>query len=296
MTAGLRFAVSHRVLDQLSSKITHELGAKVPGFSGKLGSELLAKEKYKFTETTEENLSSTRSFQITESEEKKHTITLNPGETREAKLRLRDWPRRWDVYLHPYEAIEFKYRKIWFWRQVRETMKTAEPQVLGWPLFSITHYEPQANLVVTYEPAVNELTEPDEVRVSALVEPMPRAIAPQLPSLSDLVKLAFPVTKQERVNSHMYAASREQEASGLGVGSFAAGGGGGRGIIPSPNRGQILSVRKAAAKKAAKKATKKAPAKKMVTKKTAWKAARRHQAAERRYLAPKKAGCLRSRF
>jgi hypothetical protein len=278
MTAGLRFAVSRRVLDQLSSKITFELGAKVPGFSGKLGSELLSKAEYEFTETTEENLTSTKSFQITESEEKKHTITLNPGEAREAKLRLRYWPRRWDVYLHSYEAIEFKYRKLWFWRQVRETMKIAEPQVLGWPLFSMTYYEPQTNLVVTYEPVANELTEPEDVRVSALVEPMPRAIAPQLPSLSDLAKLAFPVTKQEKANSQVYVKAREREAPGPSVGRFAGIAGDGHGFAMSPKRGRAFGVKKAAAKKAVTKAAKKVPAKKVVMKgmkKAAKKAARK---------------------
>ena len=266
MTAGLRFAVSQRVLDQLSSRVTSELGAKVPGFSGKLGSELLAKAEYEFTETTEENLSSTKSFQITESEEKKHTITLNPGEAREAKLRLRYWPRRWDVYLHSFDAIEFKYRKPWLRRQMRETMKIAEVQVLGWPLFSMTYYEPQANLVVTYGPVAKELMEPDEVKIFALVEPMPRAIAPQLRSLSDLAKLAFPVTKQEKADSQVYVTTRAREASGVGAGRFAGIGDGGYGFGPSPIRGRGPSVKKAAAKKAVKKAAKKAPTKKIAMK------------------------------
>ncbi|HLH36223.1 MAG TPA: hypothetical protein VKX41_16240 [Alloacidobacterium sp.] len=169
MTAGLRFAVSQRVLDQLSSKVTSELGVKAPGFSGKLGSELLAKTEYEFTETSEESLTGTKSFQLTESQERTHTITLNSGEARVANLRLRYWPRRWDIYLHSYEAIEFEYKKRWIWPDVRKTMKIAESQILGWPLFSINYFEPQAYPVVTYGPVANELTEPDEVSVSPLV-------------------------------------------------------------------------------------------------------------------------------
>ena len=269
ITAGLRFAVSQRMLDQLSSKVTSELGVKVPGFSGKLGSELLAKSEYEFTTTTEESLSGTKSFQLTESEEKKHTITLNSGEAREANLRLRYWPRRWDVYLHSYEAIEFEYKKRWFWRDVRKTMKIAEPQVLGWPLFSVNYYEPQTNLVVTYGPAVNELMEPDEVSVTPLLDSMPRANPPELADLASLAKLAFPVTKQERTESQVYAITRHREAGG------AAGGiGWGRGVKRAPA--------KKAAKKAVKKAVKKAPAKKAAkkalkkaVKKSAKKAARR---------------------
>ncbi len=283
MTAGLRFAVSQRVLNQLSSRVFSKLGAKVPGFSAKLGSELLAKAEYEFTETTEENFSSTKSFQITENEEKKHTITLNPGEVREAKLRLRYWPRRWDVYLHSFDAIDFKYRKPWLRHQIRETMKIAEVQVLGWPLFSMTYYEPQANLVVTYGPVANELTEPDEVKISALVEPMPRAIAPQLRSLSDLAKLAFPVTKQEKADSQVYVITRARKASGFGAGRFAGMSDGGYGFARSPKRGRGPSVKKAAIKKAVKKvaikkavkkAAKKAPTKK-VTMKGAKKAAKK---------------------
>lgn len=264
MTAGLRFAVSQRVLNQLSSRVTSELGAKVPGFSGKLGSELLAKAEYEFTETTEESFSSTKSFQITESEEKKHTITLNPGEAREAKLRLRYWPRRWDVYLHSFDAIEFMYRKPWLRRQMRKTMKIAEAQVLGWPLFSMTYYEPQANLVVTYGPVANELTEPDEVKISALVEPMPRVIAPQLRSLSDLAKLAFPVTKQEKADSKVYGVTRARQASRDTVGPVPGMGRlTGFSYATSWKRGRAPSVKKAAAMKAVKKAAKKAPTKKI---------------------------------
>ncbi len=265
ITAGLRFAVSQRVLDQLSSKIASELGVKVPGFSGKLGSELLAKSEYEFTETIEETLSGTKSFQLTESEEKKHTITLNSGEAREANLRLRYWPRRWDVYLHSYEAIEFEYKKRWFWRDVRRTMKIAEPQLLGWPLFSVNYYEPQTNLVVTYGPIANELTEPDEVTVTPLLDPMPRANAPELKSLSDLARLAFPVTKQERSESQVYTITRHREAAGAGGGI-----GWGHGVKRAPA--------KKAAKKAVKKAVKKAPAKKAVkksVKKSAKKAVRK---------------------
>jgi hypothetical protein len=259
MTAGLRFAVSQRVLDQLSSKITSELGVKAPGFSGKLGSELLAKTEYEFTETREESLSGTKSFQLTESEERTHTITLNSGEAREANLRLRYWPRRWDVYLHSYEAIEFEYKKRWFWRDVRKTMKIAEPQILGWPLFSVNYYEPQNNLVVTYGPVVNELTEPDEVSVSPLIALMPRATAPELRSSSDLAKLAFPVTKQERAESQVHVITRQREAGGVGAGRrLSEGTGWGRGVKRAPA--------KKAAKKAVKKAVKKSPAKKAAKK------------------------------
>lgn len=265
MTAGLRYAVSQRVLDQLSSKVSSQLEAKVPGYSGKLGAELLSKEEYEVTQTAEESFSGTTSFSITESEEKKHTITLNPGTAREAALRRRYWPRRWDVYLHSYEALEFEYKKRWFWHDVRKTMKIAEPQIIGWPLFSMNYYEPQTNLVVTYGAIANELTEPDAITISELTDPMPKGPAPALESLSDRAKLAFPVTKEERAISTQYSQGRKRTAAGSGAEGRRFG------IVgrPAPKG---FSVKKAAKKAVAKKAVKKAAAKK-TAKKAAKKAA-----------------------
>jgi hypothetical protein len=264
MTAGLRYALSKRVLDQLSTKVRSELGAKVPGYSGKLGTELLAKEECQFTETLEGTFSGTSSFSITESEEKKHTIKLNPGPApREAKLRQRYWPRQRDIYLHSFEALEFEYKKRWFWRDVRKTMKHAEPQVLGWPLLSIMYHEPQANLVVAYDPVENELIEPQEIKVIPLIEPMPRTVAPELQELSALAKLAFPVTKEERADSLKLAVARKRAGVPARQGSVF--GGSSYGFAFSSTRGR--SDKKAAAKKAAKKApAKKAPAKKSAKK------------------------------
>jgi len=87
ITESVRFAVNTRICEQLSSKIAAELSAKAPGFSGKISSELLAKEEYEVKETLEDALSKTTFFQIKEMEETEHIIELKGGKApRVAKL------------------------------------------------------------------------------------------------------------------------------------------------------------------------------------------------------------------
>src|ERR1700730_893269 len=201
ISEAIRFTTTSRVCDQLAAKVSAELAAKVPGFSGKLSSEILSKSEYEITTTTEDVLSTTTSHLIQETEEDEHVITLKGGsDHRVAELRRRYWPRRWDVYLHSYEYLELSYQRAWFWRQVRNTIKTAE-SVLGWPLVSVLFYEPQSGVDVCYGSVPNELSNPDSIEIRPLTDAMPGSTAPGGESLEELAKLAFPVTKEEKLQA-----------------------------------------------------------------------------------------------
>ena len=205
--AALRFSTTERVLDQLSSKISAELSVKVPGYSGQLGSSIMSKEEYELTKTTETSLGSTSSFFIQDSTEQEHKITLNPGDIeRTAKLRIRYLPRRWDVYLYSYEALELTYKRDipFVWNRLRNTMKTAELQVVGWPLVSILYWEPQTEQVVTYDPVPDPLEFPDTIKVEDPVDPMPDFAPAPIKSLEAFAKLAFPVSKEEKIEAKKY--------------------------------------------------------------------------------------------
>ena len=54
ISEAIRSTTTSRVCDQLATKISAELGVKVPGFFGKLGSEILSKSEYEITKTTED--------------------------------------------------------------------------------------------------------------------------------------------------------------------------------------------------------------------------------------------------
>ena len=258
---AVQFSTSKRILGQLTANISSELATKVPGFSGKLGSSLMSKAEYEITQTTATSLSTTNSFMIQETTEEEHTITLNAGDTpRTANLRMRYWPRRWDVYLHSYEALELTYKRKLLWKRIRKSMRSAEPEVVGWPLVSILFFEPQADQVVTYDPVPNELRYPDIIEIREPVSPMPDFRPPKIDDLDDLAKLAFPYTKEEK------AKAKQRKIAGVKR-------------VPAKKAAKRSPVRRAAKKAAAKKAAakktsaKKAPAKKASLKRMAKKAA-----------------------
>jgi hypothetical protein len=199
ISEAIRFTTTSRVCDQLATKVSSELSAKGFGFAGKLGSDILSKSEYEITRTTEEALSATTSHVIQETEEDEHVIKLEGGATdRVAELRRRYWPRRWDVFLHSYEYLELSYKRSWFWRQIRETIKKTDSGALGWPLVSIAFYEPQTGVDVCYGAVANELDNPDSIEIQELTGPMPSSTPRDGESLEELAKLAFPVTKEEK--------------------------------------------------------------------------------------------------
>lgn len=244
ISEAIKFATTSRVCDQLAANISAELSTKLPGFSGKLNSEILSKSEYEITAAAENVLNTMTSHVIQETQEDEHVITLKGGTNpRVAELRRRYWPRRWDFYLHSCEYMEVSYRRSWYWWQIRDTIKTIDSGVLGWPLVSVVFYEPQAGVDVCYGPIVDELSNPDCIEILTLTEPMPRSIAPaKEEELEELAELAFPVTKEEKVRSHARLAPTRK--------------------IAAPRKG----VRKAAAKKALRKM---AASKKRVTARTA---------------------------
>jgi hypothetical protein len=254
ITQAVKFSATERVLDQLSTKISAELSAKAPGYSGKLGSSMMSKSEYEITRSTETSLSATTSFMFQQTQEEELLMGFSKSDSsKTAYLRRRYWARRWDVYLHSYEALELEYKRDWRWRRVRETIKSAEMQEVGWPLASILFYEPQDDHVVSYEdPVTNQLETPEAIEVRELADPMPPTAVPKLESLTELAKLAFPATKEERAKAEERKIHR-----GAAVKKAAK------------KAAKKAPMKKAAAKKApAKKAAKKAPMKKAAAKKT----------------------------
>jgi len=261
ISQAVKFAATSRVYEGLSSKVSAELSAKAPGYSGKLSTYLLTKSEYEITALTEETLGSVASYIIQETLEDEHVIKLEGSEVkRTAELRRRYWPRRWDIYLHSFDYLELSYQRPWFWSKTRRTIKSANSVVVGWPLGSITYYEPQASRDVSYGLVPDELVSPDIIEVRPLDALMPRSIAPQEQNLEDLAKFAFPATSQEsrasRARASQAKAARKAKKP-LPVEDSA-----------SKKYGRNVGAKKTARKAAAKKAVRKTAAKK-TAKKTA---------------------------
>ena len=152
-----------------------------------------------------QSLKGTTAFMLQEIESNEFVITLKGQDrSREVTLRRRFWQRHYDVYLHSFDYMELSYRKVWMWKQVRDSIKQTSSGVLGIPLVSIEYYEPQNDLDVCYTKVKNELEFPDEVSVKTLETPMPRSIAPQLETLESLAKLAFPASSAEKDAAKKY--------------------------------------------------------------------------------------------
>ena len=209
VSEAIKSATMSRVCDQLVTKISVELSSKAPGFSGKLGSEILSKSECEITSTTEKALviTNSRSTQVTEEDE--YSITLKGGNgPRVAEIRRRYWPRRWDVYLHSYEYIELSYKTWWLWGDIRRTIKQAESGLLGWPLVTANFFEPQSAAEVCYGPITNELADPNSVKFQKLTGSTPEWRAPWAETLENLARSAFPVTKEERAAARRSAGKK----------------------------------------------------------------------------------------
>ncbi|MCE3242409.1 MAG: hypothetical protein K0Q83_2916 [Deltaproteobacteria bacterium] len=136
-------------------------------------------------------------------------ITLKQNGTQlKAQLRRLYWPRRWDLYLHSFEYLQLSYRSSWFWWQVRQTIRRTSSGLLGWPLASITYYEPQPELVACYDDVENELEAPEAIIVEPLLAKMPSTSPPHKEDLESLAKIAFPTTYAERVVAAQYGAQK----------------------------------------------------------------------------------------
>jgi len=77
-------------------------------------------------------------------------------------------------------------------------------------LASVTFYEPQQDLDITYGPIDGELKDPDGIGVEELTAPMPNSKAPAVEALEDLVKVAFPVSRKERQKARETIESRRK--------------------------------------------------------------------------------------
>ena len=64
VTEAIRYAATARVMHSLDAKLSAQLKASAPGYSGTVGSELAAGTQEEFTSTLEHTLGGTSSFQI----------------------------------------------------------------------------------------------------------------------------------------------------------------------------------------------------------------------------------------
>jgi hypothetical protein len=260
---SIQETVTSKVAIEVAHKIASEVGATGGVPAAKLSSEVNAKAGAELTEAVQATLATKRSFEVEDAEEITRSISYKPsteGKKREPvtlQFYLRLWPWKWEFYLYRVEYLRLRYQRNWIWRDVRKTIYTtsADPRRL---LFCIRLYEPQDEYSFTegsYEP---DIADEDEVTIESCTGGFPRINGPTGPTLEELARMAFPVTREEKRR-----AAAKRAPSGKAVKRSAA---------------KKTAAKKASAKKAAgsaRKAIHKKAAKKAATKKTRRKQAKR---------------------
>lgn len=245
ITDTIRKAVTDRVLNQITSKMSTGIKATLPVGKMQLGSELIADEAREVTRTSEETLSqiSSYSVQATEGESVEINVGLREGRTI-AELRRRYKRVTWDFYVHSCDYLELEYDSGWFWQKIKRSIRTSRSTPIGSPLARVVFYVPQMYPDVVWRgDDVKIVDSPDLIEVVALTEPMPNpSPVPGLEALNSYVPFAFPADRKEKKAA-------------------------------AAKKGVRKAMKKAPAKKAAaKKAVARRAAKKLVAKKAARKA------------------------
>jgi hypothetical protein len=209
-SSEIQKSIQQTIISKLAAEAVAKIATEI-GTSGivvptaKISSELQSKVSTEFTDQVQSALTQKVSFEVQDTHEITRSVSYKPstdGKPRSAirlQFYLNLWPWRWDFYLYRIRYLILSYEQNWLSPNVRKAIlqDSFEPKH---PLFSLRVYEPQDEYSWTeheYAPDVaDEALE--EIKQEPLATPMPDLRFPAGPTLEDLARLAFPVTKQER--------------------------------------------------------------------------------------------------
>ena len=118
ISTSIQKTITSKLSSELSTKLNAELGLfPVPG-SAKVSGEIQTKIAAEFTATLATQVSTTRSFEVTNLEELTSSVTLKvPGKESPPRKYYFFLPVHichWDIYLYQQETLEFTYKtKLW---------------------------------------------------------------------------------------------------------------------------------------------------------------------------------------
>jgi hypothetical protein len=262
ITDTIRKAVTDRVLNQITSKMSSGIKAALPVGKVQLGSELIVDEVHEVTRTSEETLSQVASYSVQTTEGESVEINVGTKEGRTiAELRRRYKRVTWDFYVHSCDYLELECDPGWFWQKIKRSIQTAKSTLIGSPLARVIFHVPQMYPDVVWRgDAVNAIDLPDSIEVARLSESMPTpSPVPNLEPLNNFIPFAFPADRKERKAAAAKKAIKK--AAKKAPAKKAA--------KKAVKKAAKRAPAKKAAKKAVKKAAKKAPARKAVAKRVA---------------------------
>lgn len=223
--------VASKVSQELLSKINSGISLELEKLGASLGSELQTRIGTELVESLQVSLSTTSTYSVEVSTEKEQSLEFQvPAYDGSSAVRpvITYFKLRqlfWDVYLYRTDYLQLRYKKSWIWPDVRKTI-VHESIPIQQPLFRIEFFEPYPSFSFAlgrYQPDVEQ---GDAVSSVPLTTPCPPAAIPETRTLEQLAKLAFPVSRTEKVSAEN---QKKKLAGAAGASSRPAGRG--RGVV-----------------------------------------------------------------
>lgn len=202
ISTSVQKTITSKLSSELSTKLNAELGLfPVPG-SAKISGEIQGKIAAEFTTALTNQVSNTRSFEVTNLEELTSSVTLklpaNNSPLKKYYFFLPVHTCHWDIYLYQQETLEFTYKtKFWYWNKRENEKHSLED--LKVPLARLVFYEPTDDPFpsLQMDPFTSAVVDGSKVTVEELKEPCPTVTPDDENSLHDLAITAFPVSREE---------------------------------------------------------------------------------------------------
>lgn len=196
ITSSVTTKLSHEVL----SKIALNAGLTLTALEAKLSAELQTKIGLELTESLQNGLSVTKTYEVSTSEEITDIITFAVAQGADTKpifVYFKMKPFFWDVYLYRTDYLQLEYRPRPILPDVRKTISSTIIYTKR-PLFRVVYYEPVEKVSFKFDSYEPEVTEEELVKSVPLNSGFPGGDPGPTITLEKLAEIAFPKSKKER--------------------------------------------------------------------------------------------------
>lgn len=214
LNQSIEHTVTSKLTTELSAKIGQETGLTGAALSAKLSSEIQSRLGTELVEALKGSISQKSTYQIEDRKESTRSLelTVPDGQAKPQMRRLTRhlvlWPRYWDVYLVKSEVLIFQYKKRALWRDVRNTIQSAENKD-RYPLYRIIYYEPQKELSITFEDYFPQVGETGLIQACPLNGSVPNRSNPlEYTRLELLARRALPTPREKIADATRSTARR----------------------------------------------------------------------------------------
>jgi hypothetical protein len=193
-------AVTRKLSQEVMSKIGWSAGASSVKVEAAVKSELSAKLGAELVEALQSGLSTNSTYEIEVSTEKVKSLEYKVEPNASIKP-IFIYPKlhevSWKVYLYQTDFLQLEYKKHRFRSDLRKTILQGSV-LFRIPLFSINFFEPESELSFSFDQYIPEVADGAAVSTSPLEGKCPPAQLSNLTPLTQLARLAFPTSREEK--------------------------------------------------------------------------------------------------